>query len=144
MNCPRDGGALTAQRYEASIQVDACGRCGGVWLDDGELEAIQASTERDYTRELERMDELAGEVPKHGTAAKCPKCGSEMAAREYAHCSRIVIDVCPEGHGVWLDGGELKALEVFFEANKQRANSEDDALWVARSFWVSLKGLFRR
>jgi Zn-finger nucleic acid-binding protein len=144
MNCPRDGGALTQQRYEESIQVDACGRCGGVWLDEGELAAIEASTERDYSKELERMDELAGETPKHAGIAKCPKCGAEMAAREYAHSSRIVIDVCPEGHGVWLDGGELKALEVFFEASKKRANSEDEPLWIARSFWVSLKGLFKK
>jgi Zn-finger nucleic acid-binding protein len=144
MQCPRDGSPLSEQRYEADIQVDACAACGGVWLDDGELEAIQESAERDYTKDIERMPELIGpKAARSEGLLACPKCGAEMAAQEYAHCSAVVIDVCPEGHGVWLDGGELRALEVFFERARREARSEDAALWAVRGFWVSLKARFR-
>lgn len=39
MRCPKDGSEL----LEASLQgvkVDICSRCGGMWLDAGELEAL--------------------------------------------------------------------------------------------------------
>jgi uncharacterized protein len=144
MLCPRDKTSLTEQRYEAHVQVDACGTCGGMWLDDGELEAIQESRERDHRRDLDAMPDLVGAVGAHAEPGACPKCGAVMESREYAHCSRIVVDVCPEGHGIWLDGGELRALEIFFEKAKLSANTEDEGLWAMRSFWVSLKGLFRK
>jgi Zn-finger nucleic acid-binding protein len=145
MLCPRGGTALESRKYEAGIEVDGCARCGGVWLDHGELEAIQHSRETDRSRDLERMDEVIQAVADRPTGpASCPKCGAELAVHEYAHCSRIHVDTCPEGHGVWLDGGELEALEVFFEEMKRRANAEDDALWAVRGFWVSLRSLFRK
>ena len=142
MKCPRDGSPLQEMRYEAHVDVDACTTCGGVWLDDGELEAIQESRERDHTKDLAGMPEMVGPVGVHGEPGKCPKCDKTMEAREYAHCSRISIDVCVEGHGVWVDGGELKALEGFFEKAKDEANAEDAGLWAMRSFWVSIKNLF--
>jgi Zn-finger nucleic acid-binding protein len=37
----------------------------------------------------------------------CPKCGTMMRERERGD---VIMDVCPEGHGIWLDGGELERL----------------------------------
>jgi Zn-finger nucleic acid-binding protein len=36
MDCPRCKSALTA-RSRAGIEIDTCEKCGGVWLDKGEL-----------------------------------------------------------------------------------------------------------
>ena len=144
MKCPRDGSALTEQQYEASVSVDACGMCGGVWLDRGELEAIQEHRDRDHARDLVRLPDLLGAIGAHAGPTACPKCGTTMETGEYAHCSRVLVDVCPDGHGMWLDGGELRALEVFFEKAKDEANTEDEGLWAMRSFWVSLRGLFKK
>ncbi|NUQ11307.1 MAG: zf-TFIIB domain-containing protein [Gemmatimonadaceae bacterium] len=44
LSCPRDRSALEPQTYEAKIEIDACPTCRGVWLDQGELEAIGART----------------------------------------------------------------------------------------------------
>jgi len=144
MTCPRDGTHLAQQRYEAQVTVDVCPTCAGMWLDDGELEAIQESHERDYRRDLDTMADAVGPIADHAPGARCPKCNTPLEAREYAHCSKIQIDVCPEGHGLWLDGGELRAIELFFEKAKQSANTEDEGLWALRSFWVSLKNLFQK
>ena len=38
---------------------------------------------------------------------KCPKCGADLAEREF---HRVKIDVCPECKGLWLDAGELDML----------------------------------
>lgn len=44
ITCPRDGNLLTKRHDQrAGVTVDECNRCGGVWLDGGELQAIIAS-----------------------------------------------------------------------------------------------------
>jgi Zn-finger nucleic acid-binding protein len=40
MACPSDGGVM-AKRQIAGLTVDVCDRCGGVWLDDGEITALK-------------------------------------------------------------------------------------------------------
>lgn len=74
---------------------------------------------------------------KSGRALRCPQCGAELETREYARCSQVMIDVCPEDHGIWLDRGELEALEVFFE--RARTEARD----LRRGFFRSLGSLFR-
>ena len=49
----------------------------------------------------------------------------------------IEIDYCPKCRGVWLDRGELQALEVF--AERFRAEERKDA---RRGFFARLRGLF--
>lgn len=43
MNCPRCDGSLKETSLE-DVVVDTCDKCGGVWLDSGELEKL---TKRD-------------------------------------------------------------------------------------------------
>ena|SRR5258708_5902143 len=144
MKCPRDGTVLDTRVYEAKIEVDECGQCHGTWLDEGELEAIQSTVERDYRAELGKQpDSVSGAIDadrqkKRGVIA-CPKCNAEMDVRAYGMGSQIVIDVCPEGHGMWLDAGELAALEVFFE--KSQADNPIPLHW---RMWASVVGVFHR
>jgi len=39
MHCPKCGLGLTTIPY-GKVEVDVCGACGGLWLDQGELEKI--------------------------------------------------------------------------------------------------------
>lgn len=40
MQCPRcDGGTLEESKFE-EVVIDRCNKCGGVWLDSGELEQL--------------------------------------------------------------------------------------------------------
>ena len=43
MRCPRCDGTLSSKTFEG-VEVDTCDKCGGVWLDSGELEQL---TKRD-------------------------------------------------------------------------------------------------
>ena len=141
LKCPQDQSVLTKRPYEADIQVDVCGQCDGVWLDKGELERIQETVENDYREELEKIPKstvqayrIARDQQGHEALA-CPSCGSQMSEREHGYCSQINIDVCAECQGIWLDAGELQALEVFFERSK--AETRD----VRQGFWKSLRNL---
>jgi Zn-finger nucleic acid-binding protein len=141
VKCPKDGAALENRPYEDDVRVELCPRCRGLWLDAGELERIEDVRERDYREELARMADLGYSayelaLQKAGRVLRCPRCGAEMEKREYARCSQVMIDACPECHGVWLDAGELEALELFFERSRLEAGE------LRRGFLAGLRALF--
>ena len=39
MKCPRCDGSLKETKFE-DVSIDRCEKCGGVWLDSGELEQL--------------------------------------------------------------------------------------------------------
>jgi hypothetical protein len=39
MKCPRCDGSLKESKFE-EVFIDTCDKCGGVWLDSGELEQL--------------------------------------------------------------------------------------------------------
>jgi len=141
MKCPHDGTELTANSYEAEIQVDTCLQCGGSWLDKGELEKVQETIENDYRAELNAMPNSMVEAYKAargrgpGDELECPSCDGKLHQKEHGFCSQIYIDVCTACRGVWLDDGELKQLELFFERSKL------DTKELRQGFWASLRDL---
>ncbi len=145
LKCPRDGTTLHSRKYEANIEVDLCPTCRGMWLDKGELEAIQETTERDYSKELaastgtEPLSVKQLQKQQERGPIDCPKCHTAMEAREYGYSSQIIIDTCVEGCGVWLDKGEIQALEKFFERNRGSA-----ALPLPERLWASVLSVFKR
>lgn len=50
-NCPADGEPL-AKEVAHMLVIDRCPKCKGVWLDGGELERIQASTQDEAIRSM--------------------------------------------------------------------------------------------
>jgi Zn-finger nucleic acid-binding protein len=57
------------------------------------------------------FSDLAGQLNEK--LGKCPRCGdcTVLLKSEYKNdkCP-VIIDICPHGHGVWLDGGEILQL----------------------------------
>jgi Zn-finger nucleic acid-binding protein len=138
-----DGSELAKQEYEANIEVEKCPQCGGIWLDHRELERIQVSGEHDYRREINRFPSIVEQayamaLAKSKPPTPCPRCSQDMERREHAGCSQVLVDVCPKCRGVWLDEGELRALEVFFE----RAAIETADM--RSGFFASLTDFFNR
>ena len=55
---------------------------------------------------------------------KCPRCTKRLEER---HFRTLKVDVCPEGHGVWLDPGELEMILHLPRAEMLRVVHEVDA-----------------
>jgi Zn-finger nucleic acid-binding protein len=156
MNCPNDREPLETTTYEAGVEVESCPKCRGIWLHEAELEKIQESKENDYSEELSQIPDpiiQAHQLARAKAEAEreCPKCGKTLTKEEYAHCSGITIDVCAGCAGIWLDQGELEALEVFFERAQQEVAEGEAAeaketrkAALKRAFLASLKFVFRR
>jgi Zn-finger nucleic acid-binding protein len=110
-----------------------------VFLDEGELERIQATVEKDHRTALEQPQDTVTEgiqarLNEEMGPIQCPKCGTLMDSHRYGMGSQTVVDSCLGCGGMWLDGGELEALEQFYE----RAQEETDMPLTFR-MWVMWK-----
>jgi Zn-finger nucleic acid-binding protein len=101
MNCLSCNATLATAEWK-DVEVDYCPECGGVWLDEGELELLLRSAEaaKHYLHSLD---------PGHQNKEKqrkCPICRKKM---EIVLCGRgmVPVDKCAEDHGLWCDSGEL-------------------------------------
>lgn len=129
MQCPRD--AVTLDHViKQGVEVDICPACGGLWCDPGEIEAAEQAFAEATQRvpappdEMTRGLQMAAE--KQSPPTTCPKCGAENVREEYGLASQVLVDRCPHGHGVWLDKGELEAIEGFYV--RERAESTTPVL----------------
>jgi Zn-finger nucleic acid-binding protein len=115
MDCPKCPGKLEAHTIEG-LDIDTCFVCEGLWFDAGELEEVIKRDSKDFDYIDVGQEEYDGEeVRKTGVnldkkAGKCPICKAMMTRTPYAKKHSVTVDVCPKGHGVWLDGGEIKQL----------------------------------
>jgi len=53
MTCPRCDGTLQTNNFEG-VDIDTCDKCGGVWLDSGELEQLTKHESGWFARLLHR------------------------------------------------------------------------------------------
>ena len=86
------------------VEVDHCTRCGGVWLDAGELARLLGG-EAAAEAELARLEP----VPGAGEGRRCPICDRRMEPVHAADAD-VVVDRCRDGHGMWFDRGELESI----------------------------------
>ena len=106
MKCPVCRIDMIVVEYE-QIELDYCVQCSGVWFDCGELELLL---------ETESAGVSAGAMftaPKGEVAEKkrrCPLCGKKMAKTLIGESPGVIIDTCPDGEGLWFDGGEVEQV----------------------------------
>jgi len=118
MDCPKCVGVLEKQKL-VGIEVDECYMCEGIWFDAGELEdVIKRDSENfdyiDVGREQfdgKEFEELAQQLNEK--VGSCPRCGDGTLLLKSEYNGKkgpVIVDICPNGHGVWLDGGEILQL----------------------------------
>lgn len=123
IDCPRCW--VEAERKEVKgfglpVIIDVCPKCGGIWLDTGEL------------GKLLKDRKLTDYLTKHiGTQSKsklvCPRCGGLM---DLEMAEDVEIDVCLSCNGAWLDRGELDRLK-----DKSREGYKGDTFEKAVERW---------
>jgi hypothetical protein len=86
------------------VEIDYCSSCKGIWFDNGELELIFSAADKKNIADSFHLKENLEEVRK-----KCPICYKKMDKIEFENTG-IIIDRCPNNHGLWFDSGELKNL----------------------------------
>ena len=59
---------------------------------------------------------------------QCPRCNVTMREREKGD---VIVDICPQCRGVWLDAGELERLSV---RESRYYDDDDDDDWERRNW----------
>jgi len=119
MNCPRCKTDLTKEiimSSSGSIEIDKCASCEGLWFDNGELSHFEKLIEPTL---LEIKNIPSKEIQM--IQLHCPMCEDHpaMLKRSHPRDKNVVIDYCKKCKGVWLDYGELDAIqkESYFSAS---------------------------
>ena len=119
MKCPKCLGKLSPINI-GKTEIDRCFVCEGLWFDPDEIEELLEHYSADLKNAGLDSDKFDGKEAKElygsfdSLKGKCPKCGKEMTHEQY---KKITADYCPDGHGMWLDGGEINALKKIKQRN---------------------------
>jgi len=103
MECPRCIEPMIVLELN-QVEIDYCPECGGIWLDEGELEILlENAQEKDSVLNSLVVSNIQDEEKRF-----CPVCGKTM---DKVLCGKgdkkVLIDRCRKMHGLWFDKGEL-------------------------------------
>jgi len=99
MNCPKCNVELIVVERD-KIELDWCPKCSGFWFDADEWQLLGVKDRK--------HDPFCHEAIKSNEQnCKCPICGKVM---EKIDINGILLDRCPNFHGIWFDKGEISAL----------------------------------
>ena len=104
--CPECGQPLVAFELRG-VEIDHCVDCGGTWLDAGELEMI---TELAGVPSGELSRSLSDASSRGSGSRRCPRCDRKLRIIAVGNENAVELDRCPNGHGLWFDQGELRAV----------------------------------
>ncbi len=109
MKCPVCHVPMIVVEHE-QIELDNCLDCAGVWFDAGELDLLLETMQVKGT--VLSLDSIltSPEAQSDEKKRKCPICGKRMKKATVGHKPEVLIDVCPQGDGLWFDEGEVGQL----------------------------------
>ncbi len=113
------------------IEIDYCFSCAGIWLDEGELELMLEESEKkeEIVASFKELKDCECSEAKR----PCPICGKKMLKVEIEAGDKIVlIDKCPDNHGLWFDHGEL-----FDVINSSVTDEDNPVLSFLRDIFMS-------
>jgi len=104
-NCPNCDAKLDLCSL-LGIEFEGCPKCHGLWLDRDELRKLKNKVGigelRWLNSEVDSIEQAAASASKR----VCPRKDNGNLLSVVFGKSSIVLDWCPECHGMWLDRGE--------------------------------------
>jgi len=97
------------ERQVLGYEIDFCKNCHSVYLDKNELSLTKKGSFNNFKGEINFQKK---EVSKK---FNCPSCQNKMEEFIFAFDSNIWIDRCPSCSGIFLEHGELTAIDKFLE-----------------------------
>lgn len=111
MQCPSCDAPLSQSRYEGQF-LRQCSGCSGYLVEQNNLKIIERK------REVNVPAVAAGTTtrePGEEFILLCPKCQVTMKKFRYGKQPPVTVDQCHRCHALWLDAGELEAIQASFE-----------------------------
>jgi Zn-finger nucleic acid-binding protein len=107
-NCPRCREPLSSGALE-EVAVRYCAACRGILVASQDFAYVVQLRRSDYTGPDAQPRPLSRDDLNH--RIECPECGRAMEVHPYYGPGNQVIDSCHPCRLIWLDSGELAAIE---------------------------------
>lgn len=104
MRCPKCAGSLHGVDSREGVTLDFCDGCKGLWFEAGEVASYF-----ELTSDVPDLD--TARATQTSSAWSCPKCSTALVSFRYGAPGDLVVDRCLSCGGIWLDRGEVPALE---------------------------------
>ncbi len=97
------------------VLIQHCSKCDGIFIKENIMKQLIDKQTVDRKKFDYLMIRFIKKNPRHAieTNAKyknCPVCKKMMQRYNYGAISGVILDRCVQGHGIWLDAGELKQI----------------------------------
>ena len=122
MKCLSCAGDLSSVKHQ-DTRTEQCSQCGGIWLDQEELEHLKDADTDIRWMELDLWKE-AREVSGSISPRRCPYGHGPLVTLAYGD-SGLLVDVCRRCGGIWLDTGELEKILAYLENKALSATVPD-------------------
>jgi Zn-finger nucleic acid-binding protein len=90
------------------VALDACGGCGGVWVDADNARHLLESKDPAFAMIAAAAAKGSEQRSRRREARHCPDCGV-LLKEGFLETGRVNVDVCTK-HGTWFDAWELNAV----------------------------------
>ena len=111
------------------LEVDLCPKCGGLWLDRGEITRAAKLPPTELAR-LRGLLTGAGGPPPVPTENKapCPACPGQLSE---VVLGTVHVDYCGKCHGLFLDRGELEAAVQAVQARERTTSGQEVVIAIS-------------
>ncbi|HXT98905.1 MAG TPA: zf-TFIIB domain-containing protein [Polyangia bacterium] len=111
------------------LEVDLCPKCGGLWLDRGEISRASKLPQAELARLRALLTGAAGPPPvPTESVAPCPVCPGSLAE---VMLGKVRVDYCSRCQGIFLDKGELE--EAIAAVRERDRNTSPESIVAAIS-----------
>jgi Zn-finger nucleic acid-binding protein len=111
------------------LDVDLCPKCGGLWLDRGEITRAAKLPEQELSRLRGLLTGAKGPPPvPTENVAHCPACPGNLAE---VLLGGVHVDYCNKCHGIFLDRGELTAAVEAVRAKARDTAAHDVVIAIS-------------
>lgn len=122
--CPQCRTPL-ASAADTAVAFFPCSTCRGIWLSAEAFAELLRRAEEQVADVGQGSSEHT--LARSDTSRLCPCCERRMDNYQFEYQSGIWIDACPDGHGVWLDGGELELIRGYRLRSREPMTAEEKA-----------------
>jgi Zn-finger nucleic acid-binding protein len=124
------------RRTDPEMTVEACPKCGGLFLDRGELNQLATGLSGDIEFcSLDVGQSLTDKFPPR----QCPRCpGRTMKKEDLLIYSGLLFDHCEQCGGWFLDRGELPKMNRFLAHLRTSQGGAQDSRSRRGDHWVTI------
>ena len=106
MICPKCTTETLNEISVDDVTVDQCPSCKGIWSDDQELSQLLAEDPHRLGPLRKGHEDESADNRK----GRCPRDDAALLRVVSSIDRSVTLDICPECHGIWVDGGEFERL----------------------------------